>query len=157
MDSKARFLTQAALIAAIYVVLLLIFQPISFREGQIRISEILTVLPYFTPAAIPGLFIGCLIGNYLGGAILVDIIFGSLASLVAAVFSYLLRKNKYLVPIPSIIINAVVVGLILKYGYGVPTNLYLIMLFVGFGQFVSSFVLGLALIRTFEKHKIQLK
>ena len=64
------FLTHAAMIAAIYVVLTVVFQPFSFGEVQVRISEMLTLLPIFTPAAIPGLFVGCLIGNVLGGAVI---------------------------------------------------------------------------------------
>ena len=79
-DKNVTFLTQAAMIAAIYVVLTFVFAPISFGEVQIRIAEMLTVLPVFTPAAIPGLFVGCLIGNITGGGLLPDVIFGSLAS-----------------------------------------------------------------------------
>ena len=79
------FLTHAAMIAAIYVVLTFVFAPISFGEVQIRIAEMLTVLPIFTPAAIPGLFVGCIIGNIAGGALLPDIIFGSIATLIGAV------------------------------------------------------------------------
>ena len=85
-DKKVTFLTQAAMIAAIYVVLTFVFAPISFGEVQIRISEMLTVLPVFTPAAIPGLFVGCLIGNITGGGLLPDVIFGSLATLILPLF-----------------------------------------------------------------------
>ena len=76
------FLVQSAMIAAIYVVLTIVFAPISFGQIQFRIAEALTILPAFTPAAIPGLFVGCLIGNILGGAILPDIIVGSKATLL---------------------------------------------------------------------------
>ena len=82
-NKNVTFLTQAAMIAAIYVVLTYVFAPFSFGEVQIRISEALTILPLFTPAAIPGLFVGCLVGNILGGAILPDIIFGSIATPVS--------------------------------------------------------------------------
>ena len=92
-NSKITFLVQAAAIAAIYVVLTVAFAPISFGEVQIRFAEALTILPFFTPAAVPGLFVGCLIANILGGAILPDIIFGSLATLIGAVGTYLLRKQ----------------------------------------------------------------
>ena len=97
-DKKVLFLVQAAAIAAIYVVLTVAFAPLSFGEVQVRFAEGLTVLPYFTPAAIPGLFAGCLIGNFFGGAIPVDILCGSLATLAGAVISRLLRKHKFLVP-----------------------------------------------------------
>ncbi|TCT13072.1 putative membrane protein [Natranaerovirga pectinivora] len=154
MDNKARYITQAAIIAAIYVVVTIVFQAISFREIQIRISEALTILPYFTPAAIPGLFIGCLIANYLGGAMLADIILGSLATLLAAILSYSLRKNRYLVPIPPIIINAIVVGFLLKYVYGFALPLISLMILVAIGQFISCFILGLGLIYAMEKYKL---
>ena len=81
-SNKVTFLTQAAVIAAIYVVLTIIFAPFSFGEVQVRISEALTILPFFTPAAIPGLFVGCIIANLFGGAIPADIIFGSIATLL---------------------------------------------------------------------------
>ena len=87
------FLVQSAMIAAIYVVLTIVFAPISFGQIQFRIAEALTILPAFTPAAIPGLFVGCLIGNILGGAILPDIIVGSMATLLGAIFTYLLRNR----------------------------------------------------------------
>ena len=82
------FLVQAALIAAVYVVLTLVFAPFSYGEIQVRISEALTILPFFTPAAIPGLFVGCILANLLGGAIPLDIAFGSIATLIGAVFTY---------------------------------------------------------------------
>ena len=88
MKSKnTMFLVQAATIGAIYVVLTLLFAPLSYGEVQVRFSEALTILPYFTPAAIPGLFVGCILSNLLGGAIPVDIIFGSIATLIGAVFT----------------------------------------------------------------------
>lgn len=83
-NQKVTFMTQAAMIAAIYVVLTYVFAPFSFGEVQVRIAEALTILPLFTPAAIPGLFVGCLIGNILGGAVLPDILCGSLATLIGA-------------------------------------------------------------------------
>ena len=99
-NKSVLFMAQAAMIAAIYVVLTIVFAPFSFGEVQVRIAEALTILPVFTPAAIPGLFIGCLIGNILGGALLPDIIFGSLATLIGALFTYLLRKrSKFLAQI----------------------------------------------------------
>ena len=92
-NKGTHFLVQGAAIAAVYVVLTLVFAPLSFGEVQIRFSEALTVLPFFTPAAIPGLFVGCIIANLLGGAIPVDIIFGSIATLIGAFFTYKLRNT----------------------------------------------------------------
>ena len=100
-NSPVLTLVYGAAIAAIYVVLTMVFLPISFGPIQFRISELLCVLPYFTPAAIPGLFIGCLLANFLGGAAALDVIFGSIATLIGAVGSYLLRKNRYLVSVPN--------------------------------------------------------
>ena len=131
-----------ALIAALYVALTRVFAPISFGAMQVRIAEALTILPMFTPAAIPGLFVGCIIENLLGGAIIWDVIFGSLATLIGAVFSYLLRKNRWLVPVPAVISNSVIVPLVLRYGYGMDMPLYLIVIYVALGEIVGCYVLG---------------
>ena len=137
-NKSVLFMAQAAMIAAIYVVLTIVFAPFSFGEVQVRIAEALTILPVFTPAAIPGLFIGCLIGNILGGALLPDIIFGSLATLIGALFTYLLRKrSKFLAPLPPILANIVVVPFVLRYAYGVLLPIPFMMLTVGIGEIIS--------------------
>ena len=102
---SVKFITQAAVIAAIYVVLVVIFNYISFGPVQFRIAEALTILPYFTPAAIPGLFVGCIIANILGGAIVWDVVFGSIATLIGAIGTYLLRKHKWLAPVPPLLLT----------------------------------------------------
>ena len=153
-NKKVLFLTHAAMIAAIYVVLTLVFQAISFGEIQVRIAEALTILPAFTSAAIPGLFIGCIIGNIFGGSILPDIIFGSLATLIGACFTYLLRKqNKYLTPLPPIISNTVIVPFVLRYAYGFNLPIAFMMLTVGIGEVVSCGVLGMILYSSLAKHR----
>lgn len=153
-NKKVLFLTHAAMIAAIYVVMTLVFQAISFGEIQVRIAEALTILPAFTPAAIPGLFIGCIIGNIFGGSILPDIIFGSLATLIGACFTYLLRKqNKYLAPLPPILSNTVIVPFVLRYAYGVNLPIAFMMLTVGIGQVISCGVLGIILYSSLAKHR----
>ena len=137
------YIVQAALIAAIYVVLTLVFKPISFDFIQVRIAEALTILPMFLPAAVPGLFLGCLIANFFGGAVLWDVIFGSLATLVGAFFSYKLKENRWLVPVPPIVANVIVVPLVLKYAYGISeVPLLLMMVYIFVGEFVSCFILG---------------
>ena len=152
--SNTTFLSQAAMIAAVYVVLTYVFAPLSFGEVQVRIAESLTILPLFTPAAIPGLFIGCLIGNILGGAMLPDIIFGSLATLLGAVFTYRLRnKNKFLAPLPPIAANTVIVPFVLRFGYGVALPIPLMMLTVGIGELASCGVLGMVLYYALNKYK----
>lgn len=153
-NQKVLFMVHAAMIAAIYVVITIIFAPIGFGEIQIRISEALTILPFFTSAAIPGLFIGCLIGNILGGAIIPDIIVGSLATLCAACCTYFLRnKNRFLAPVAPIVFNAFAVPFVLRYGYGVPLPIPFMMLTVGIGQFISCGILGMILMTALSKYK----
>ena len=153
-NKNVLFLTHAAMIASIYVILTEIFAPISFSVGQVRIAEALTILPAFTPAAIPGLFIGCLIGNILGGAILPDIVFGSLATLIGACFTYLLRQqNKFLAPIPPILSNSIIIPLILRYAYGLNYGIPFMILMVGIGEVISCGVLGMILYSSLAKHR----
>lgn len=153
-NKKAAFITQGAVIAAVYVVLVFVFDYWSFGPVQFRIAEALTILPVFTPAAIPGLFIGCLIGNILGGAILPDIIFGSLATLIGAVFTYMLRdQNKLLAVLPPIISNTIIVPFVLKLGYGVNLPIPFMMLTVGIGEIIGCGVLGLVLYTALSKYR----
>lgn len=153
-NKKVLFLTQAAMIAAIYVVLTVIFRVFSFGQIQVRIAEALTILPAFTPAAIPGLFIGCLIGNIIGGSILPDIILGSLATLIGAYFTYLLRKqNKFLAPLPPIISNILIIPFVLRYAYGFNLPIPFMMLTVGIGEIISCGVLGMILYSALQKHR----
>ena len=153
-NKKVLFLTQAAMIASIYMVLTVMFQAISFGNIQVRIAEALTILPVFTPAAIPGLFIGCIIGNIFGGSILPDIIFGSLATLIGSCFTYLLRKqNKYLAPLPPIVSNTIIVPLVLRYAYGFNLPFAFMMLTVGVGELISCGVLGMILYSSLAKHR----
>lgn len=136
-------ITYGAVIAAIYVVLTVLFAPISFGPMQVRIAEMLMILPLFTPAAVPGLFIGCIIANMLGGAIALDVIFGSLATLIGAWGGYLLRRNRWLVPIPPILSNALIVPFVLKYGYGfTEIPLPLMMVYIAIGEIIGCYILG---------------
>lgn len=153
-NKNVLFWTQAAMIAAIYVVLTVVFAPISFSVGQVRIAEALTILPVFTPAAIPGLFVGCLIGNIIAGGVIWDIIFGSLATLIGAYFTYLLRRqNKFLSPLPPILSNTIVIPLILQYAYGMKQGLPFMMLMVGIGEVISCGVLGMIVYAVLQKYK----
>ena len=152
-ETKTRFIAEAAIIAAVYVVLTVLFAPISFGSIQLRISEMMTILPFFTPAAIPGLFVGCLLGNFLGGAVIWDVIFGALATLIGAVFSYMLRKQKFLVSIPPVVANTLIVPFVLRYGYGVTLPIPFMMLTVGIGEVISCTVLGLIVYGALKKYK----
>ena len=135
-------LAQGAVIAALYVALTLIFAPISFGPMQVRIAEMLTILPMFTGAAVPGLFVGCLIANMIGGAVVLDTVLGSLATLIGAAGGYLLRRNRWLVPVPAIVSNAVIVPVVLIYGYGIDTPFPLLALYIAVGEIVGCYILG---------------
>ena len=151
---KLHLMTQAALIAAVYVVLTMVFAPFSFSEIQVRIAEALTILPLFTPAAIPGLFIGCLLGNILGGAALPDIIFGSLATLIGAYGTWMLRNAKpFLAPLPPILSNVAIIPFVLRFAYGINLPIPFMMLTVGIGEVLSCGVLGLLLYYALQKYK----
>ena len=155
-NKKVLFLTQAAVIAAIYVVLTIFISAFNLASGaiQVRISEALTILPFFTPAAIPGLWIGCLLANLLTGAVIYDVIFGSIATLIGAFFTYKLRNTgKWTAPIPPIISNIVIVPLVLRYGYGINLPIPFMMLTVGLGEVISCGVLGMILYTALNKYK----
>ena len=140
---NTRWLTLGAAIAALYVVLTLVFAPISFGPMQVRIAEALTILPLFTSAAVPGLFIGCVLANIIGGGVVLDVIFGSLATLIGACLGYLLRHNRWLVPIPAIISNTIIVPFVLRYGYGVADMaIPLMALYIFIGELIGCYVLG---------------
>lgn len=147
-------LVQAAMIAALYIVLTFIANALGLANQaiQVRFSEALTILPYFTPAAIPGLFVGCLLSNLLTGCALPDIIFGSLATVVGAFFTYKLRKYKWLAPVPPIVANAIVVPLVLLYAYGI-TPLWFSFVTVTAGEIISCGILGMLLLFTLNKYR----
>ncbi|MGN0635071.1 MAG: QueT transporter family protein, partial [Acutalibacteraceae bacterium] len=149
------FLTQGALIAALYVVLTLFINAFGLANGaiQIRISEALTILPFFTPAAIPGLAIGCLLANILTGAVVWDVIFGTLATLLGAVGTYLLRKYQWCAALPPIFSNAIIIPVILRYAYGVQDALWFLVLTVGAGEVLSAGVLGMILLFALQRYK----
>lgn len=152
-ENKTRNLVFGALIAAIYVVLTMVFRPISFGPVQFRISEVLCVLPYFTPAAIPGVTIGCLISNLMGGAVLMDVVFGTFATFLGAVGSRLLRRNRFLVSVPPILSNMVIIPWVLKYAYGSEDLIWYMMITVGIGEILAIGVLGQFLITTLNKYR----
>lgn len=152
-NKKLVFLVQSSMIAAIYVVLIYIFQPSSSGVIQVRVAEALTVLPMFTPAAIPGLTLGCFLGNLLTGSVILDVVFGSLATLIGALGSYALRKFKFLVPLPPILANIIIVPWILRYAYHAPDAIPFMMLTVGIGEVISCGILGMVLMIGLDKYK----
>ena len=158
-SKKAYFITEAAIIAAIYVVLTLAINAVNLASGaiQVRVSEALTILPYFTSAAVPGLTIGCLISNLIAGASgamnIFDVIFGSLATLLGALGSYALRKHKWLVPLSLIVANTLIIPWILHLSYGIPGGIPFFMVTVGIGEILSCGVLGMALLTVLQKYR----
>lgn len=154
MNKKVLFIVHAALIAALYVVLTLLANIFGLANYaiQVRFSEALTILPFFTTAAIPGLGIGCLLSNILTGCALPDIIFGTAATLIGAVFTWILRKNKWLAPLPPIIANTVIVPFVLLYAYGVKP-LWFSFLTVGAGEIISCGILGLLLLNALLRYR----
>ena len=156
-----QYICQAAAIAAVYTALSLIFAPISFGPIQCRISEMLTVLPAFTVSAVPGLAVGCVLANTLGGAIVPDIIFGSLATLIGAVCTRMLCREiigqaialgkpdmnlRLRAVLPPIISNTVIVPLVLKYAYHFEDGLIFMIITVCIGEIISCGILGNILI-----------
>jgi len=147
-------LTQAAIIAALYIVLTFFANALGLANYavQVRFSESLTILPYFTKAAIPGLFIGCLLSNILTGCALPDIIFGSLATLIGGMVTYSLRKYKWAAPVGPIISNALIVPFVLLYAYGIKP-LWFSFITVTAGEIISCGILGMLLLKALEKYR----
>lgn len=150
---NTRKVAQGAIIAAIYAVVTIAIAPLSYGVMQFRVSEALTILPMFTPVAIPGLFIGCIVANMVSPVGVIDMVIGSLATLIAAYFSYKLRDKKWLVPLPPVIINGIVVGCMLYFVYGIDISLIGCMAWVGLGEAVICYGVGYPLSRILEKHK----
>ena len=155
-----RYVTLSATIAALYVVLTLISAAFGLSSGaiQLRISEALCVLVAFTPAAIPGLTIGCLISNLVASANILDIVFGTLATFLGALGGYYLRKKKWLITLPTLLSNVIIVPLVIVYGFGVKDMaLPLVALTVGIGEFLSATVLGTGLLLILQKYNFKIK
>ena len=154
-NKKVLRITQAAMIAAIYVVLTVFISAFNLASGaiQVRISEALTILPVFTPAAIPGLFLGSLISNLVTGCMPLDVVFGSLATLIGACGTYALRKHKWLAPLPPIVANTIIVPFVLRYVYLAEGTIPFFMLTVGIGEVISCYLLGSILHRVLDRYK----
>ena len=151
--NKTYYIAAAALIAALYTVLTVIAAGFNLASGaiQVRFSECLTILPFFTSAAIPGLTLGCLISNLITGCALPDIIFGTLATLLGALGSYALRRNRYLCSIPPVVSNALIIPFVLTYAYHIPGGIPFFMLTVGLGELISCMVFGQILLSALLK------
>ena len=151
MKKTTQFIVKAAVIGTLYALLTLVLSPFSYGVMQVRFSEALTVLALYTPAAIPGLTVGCFFANFIGANGIVDALIGSLATLIGTGGMYLLRKRKYLAPAVNVLSNAVLVGLMLWKWFGVPFRPAACILWVGLGEALSCYVLGIPLIRLLDK------
>lgn len=158
---KSRFtprqIATAGIIAAIYAVLSLFSSVFGIAYGpiQCRFSEALTVLPFFLPEAIPGLFVGCLVTNLMSTVGPLDLIFGSLATLLAALWTRRM-PNKWLAPLPPVICNAVIIGaMIAWYEVGFTEAFWGMFAFnaltVGIGEAIACYVLGLLLLQVVSR------
>lgn len=152
--SRTLVITQAAIIAALYTVLTIFAASLNLASGaiQVRFSEVLTILPFFSFAGVPGVTIGCLVSNIVIGSDIFDIIFGTLATFIGAVGTWyigvLFRKTgknilKFLSPLPPIIANTIIVPFVLAYAYHVSDGIPFLMLTVGAGEVISCGILGL--------------
>lgn len=154
-NKNVTYLTHAAVIAALYVVLTLLANALGLANHaiQVRFSEALTILPFFTPAAIPGLFAGCILSNVLTGCLPLDVLFGSLATLIGAFGTYLLRRNKWLAPVTPIVANTLIVPFVLAYVYQFEGSIPYFMVTVGLGEVISCGILGMLLLNMLQKYE----
>lgn len=153
---SARSAATAAVIAALYVVLTYVFAWCASGAVQVRVAEALTILPVFTVAAVPGLAIGCLLANLLTGCALWDIVFGTVATLLGAIGTRLLRKYGLLATLPPMVANILIVPWVIKLVYGDAWPIWLLMLTVGAGELISCGGLGGLLMVTLKKYPIKL-
>ena len=151
-DKTIYFMVHGAAIAAVYTVLTMVFAPISFGPVQFRVSEALCILPFFTPAAVPGLFLGCFLSNLLCGSAMLDVVFGSIATLIGALGSYRLRRTMWAVCIPPIVSNTVIIPWVLRYAYGSADLIPVAMLTVGIGEILAIGVLGNMLLMMLKRY-----
>lgn len=152
-NKKIMYLSQAAMIAALYVVLTLLANALGLANYaiQVRFSEALTILPFFTPAAIPGLTIGCLLSNIFTGCAPLDILFGTLATLIGALGTYALRRFEWLAPLPPILANTIIVPWVLRFAYDIPDAIPYLMATVGAGELISCGLIGMLLLRSLKQ------
>ena len=158
LSFSTKGLAIGGMVAAMYIALTLLFQPISFRAIQFRIAEVMTLMPIMTPYAVPGLFVGCLLANWLGGGIWFDVALGSIATLLAAICTRKCRAKPPLAAIFPTIFNGLIVGPVVYFAYihapgdpvSIPTLLFN-MLTVAFGELAVCYVLGLPMIAALKK------
>lgn len=156
MKRDIRYITHGAAIAALYVALTLVSAAMGLSSGavQFRLSEALCVLPLFTPAAVPGLTIGCFAANLITGAVFWDVLFGSLATFAGAALAYRFRTRPGLAPLFTILSNGLTVPLVLRYAYGLEQAYIYLAATVLLGEAVCCGLLGTLLRRALERRGI---
>lgn len=159
-NKKTRLLTHAALIGAMYVALTYLANLFGLASGavQLRLSEVLTVLPVFTPAAVPGLFVGCLAANLLTGCAPWDVLFGSVATLLGGLGTYAIGKLSvrwriFLSTLPPVAANTLIVPFVIRYVYASPDALPYLFFTVCTGEVISCTVLGTMLGKVLDRYK----
>ena len=145
--NRNKSLARGAMIAAIYAAITLVLAPISYGEVQIRLSEALTLLPVLLPEAVPALAVGCLLANVLGGCTILDIVLGTLATLLSAICTRRLRHHILPASAMPVLFNGVIVGAVVHLAYAPAIPLVLCMVFVAAGEAVSCMLLGPMLLR----------
>lgn len=153
LNKNVNHVVYAAVIAALYVVLTLSFAPISFGAIQFRVSEALCILPIFTFSAVPGIGIGCLIANFVAGAPMPDVVFGTMASLIGAFGTYYLRNRRNLAWLPPVISNAIIIPFVLKYAYNLNDAIWFLVLTIAIGEVFAVGILGNVLRLAVEKYE----
>ncbi|MBQ2028250.1 MAG: QueT transporter family protein [Clostridia bacterium] len=152
-QNDARKLAVGGVIAALYVALTYIAAAFGLASGaiQVRLSEALTILPVFTSTAVPGLTVGCVLANLLTGCAPWDVVFGSLATLLGAVGTRLLKNKPYFAWIPPVVANAIIVPFVLQKVYGVEDAWWYLALTVGAGEVIACGILGILLYHSIKK------
>jgi len=160
LNTKVRKIAFSGAIAALYIAITLAIMPLSFGPVQIRFSEVLTILPFFFPASIWGIFIGCIIANLFSPYGLIDIVVGPTASLIAAICTCYLGMSrgrdsvfiKALACFPPVIFNAIFIGAMIAYfivgdlSSNLFINTFIIYgLWVGLGQLIVLYLIGFPL------------
>ena len=148
LNKNSKSLAKAGIISAIYIALTLVLYPISFGAFQVRVSESLTLLPLIFPESIIGLTVGCLISNFFGNGVL-DIVFGTLATLISAVFTYYIGKKIknpklrfFIGAFPPVIINAICVPFTFLLLVELKELYFISMLQIFIGQTISIYLVG---------------
>ncbi len=155
---QTRLLCHAAIIASLYIAFTYVTATLGLASGavQLRLSEALCILSAFTPAAVPGLTLGCLVSNLATGCLPTDVLFGTLATLLGAIGGRLLRKHPYLTPLPTVLSNTLIIPLVLAYAYRVEEGLPFLFLSVGIGELLSAYLLGVLLYLPLKKKQSQI-